>query len=53
MPRSSSDSAAARGGVEDFASLYMRKGKVRDAAHAKEILAEVNAVVAKIRAAAR
>jgi hypothetical protein len=40
--------------VEDFAALYVRKGKtVRDATHAKEILAEVNAVVAKVRAAAR
>ncbi len=37
--------------VEDFASLYVRKGKkVRDATHAKEILLKVNAVVAKARA---
>jgi len=41
--------------VEDFAALYVRKGKVRDAAHAKGILHKVNAVVAKARtlAAAR
>jgi hypothetical protein len=40
--------------IEDFASLYVRKGKkVRDATHAKEILLKVNAVVAKVRAAAR
>jgi hypothetical protein len=40
--------------VEDFASLYMRKGKtVRDATHAKEIVAEVDAVVAKVGAAVR
>ena len=40
--------------VEDFAALYVRKGKkVRDASHAKEILLKVNAVVAKVRAAAR
>jgi hypothetical protein len=40
--------------VEDFAALYVRKGKkVRDATHAKEILLKVNAVVAKVRAAAR
>jgi hypothetical protein len=38
--------------VEDFASLYVRKGrKVRDATHAKEILLKVNAEAAKVRAA--
>jgi hypothetical protein len=35
--------------IEDFAALYVRKGKkVRDATHAKEILLKVNAVAAQI-----
>jgi hypothetical protein len=37
--------------VEDFASLYVRKGrKVRDATHAKQILLKLNDMMAKVRA---